>query len=213
MSNVRKLQGGPIQVVAVTLIAALAWRFGIRPLESKAMELRAQADVAEQVIGEARAAGDDIAPDEVVVSQVRAADEQLKRLAAIGQRQSRMHEEIAKVVQECGVRLASLEPRGKGGASIANGPTKISAVSWAVEVSGTFAGLTHLLDVMEERIPLSRVQSFRFIGGGPTPGAPEAVLTFDLASYLIASTGTEPSATPTKSAGQSKKPSTLETKR
>ena len=212
MSYAFKLQAGPIHVAAVTVIAALGWRFGVRPLEAKAMDLRSQADAAEQVITDAKSIGEDIAPDAGIVRQVKAADERLSALASAGQRQSRMHEEVAKVVQECGVRLASIEPRGKSAAAVSNNAVKVTAVAWTVEASGTFDGLTRVLDVLEDRIPLTRVHAFRLVGGGPTPGASEAVLTFDLTSFVVAQTGVEPSVGAGKAGSQAKKSPTSEVK-
>ncbi len=213
MTNVFTIRSGPIQVAAVTIVAVVAWRFGVRPIEARAMELRAQADAAEQTIAAAKNAGEDIAPNAEVVRDVKAADARFVALTALGQRQSRLHEEVTKVVQECGGRLASVEPRGKGAAPVTNGAMKVSSVAWTVEASGSFESLTRVLDVLEDRIPLSRVQSFRLVGGGPTPGAPEAVLTFDLTNYVIAPTASETRNATNGSGGAAKNLSTLESKR
>ncbi|MDX2116698.1 MAG: hypothetical protein SFY96_00785 [Planctomycetota bacterium] len=182
-----RLQTGPLQIACVALVAAAGWRFGLRPLEAKALQLRAEADSAERELRAAETAGELTPPDADLVARVKQADAQVRELATRSTQASRLHEELSRVAQECGVRIASLEPRGRGTPVATNGDLRIANAPWVAEATGSFEGVTRLLDVLEDRVPLSRVQGFRLTGGGPTPGAAETAVSIEFTSFQVSS--------------------------
>jgi|GEM_PF-6250032 len=185
MNKAIRLQSGPVAIASVAIVAALAWRFGVRPLEAKAMSLRIEADAAQQELAAARVAGEDVPPDAALVSQVNAVNQQIVSLAGTVQRKPRLHEDLAKVAQDIGVRIGSIEPRGKSGAIASNSSVKIASSSWSAEATGSYEKLARLVDAIETQIPLLRVQGFRMQGGGPLPGAPEATILLEFTNLTL----------------------------
>jgi hypothetical protein len=152
--------------VAISVGACAGWYLGLRPLEQKFVDSRAELDALTTQL----AAFDSLVatepPIHTIISDLMAQGRRTNSAAFTSSDATRLYDGIHELAKACGVKLARVEPAGsRGRAAVQPSADKnalkgVEVSGYSIEVAGTYENICRFIDACERGLGVSKVGGF-----------------------------------------------------
>lgn len=169
--------------LGISVAACAAWYLGLRPVEQKLHDSRAQLKALTSQL----AAFDQLVANEPpirsVIDDLVARGRRANRAASASSDPTRLYDNIHELARATNVKLARVEPAGSRARAAAASPDKnafkgAESFGYSIEIAGGYENVCNFIDACERRLGVSKVVAFHISAqSAPTSPGGEPLLT------------------------------------
>jgi hypothetical protein len=165
----------------VCVCVCAGWYVGVRPLEQKFKEKRAELVTLKQQLSEFNEITQSEPPLKVVMDGLNSRGRRTNQATALSGNATRLYDAVHDLAKASSVRLARIEPsNSRGGAQppATKGAFKgAETFGYNLEVSGTYESVCRFIDACENGLGVSKVVAFHLSPQSIGPVAQDPVIT------------------------------------